>query len=84
MPEEPSSESAFDLLQNILEHKFRNIFLLTRAFISKACSSEDKFPVHREPLAVLGDPIISSIVVEYVIKELKYTEKGEISRFRDK
>jgi ribonuclease-3 len=73
----------FDALQSSLGIKFKNINLLSQAFIHRSYLNEIKTSTHsNERLEFLGDSILSLIVSNYLYNQRPADAEGELTNLR--
>lgn len=69
-------------LEKDLKYKFKNPFLLEKALTHSSYSTEKKLPYNNERLELLGDSVISLIVIEYLINKYQERDEGYLSKLK--
>lgn len=72
----------FSELQNSLNYSFKNIRLLDKALTHRSYSAERRLSYSNERLELLGDSVISLVVVEYLIKKFPDKDEGYLSKVK--
>lgn len=72
----------FSELQNNLNYNFKNLKYLDKALTHRSYSSERKLNYSNERLELLGDSVISLVVIEYLIKKFPDKDEGYISKLK--
>lgn len=70
------------LLQKHLKYEFKNLKLLDKALTHRSYSSERKLSYSNERLELLGDSVISLIVIEYLINKFPDKDEGYLSKLK--
>ena len=72
----------FSQIQKDLKYEFKNPKLLDKALTHRSYSAERKLPYSNERLELLGDSVITLVVIEYLIKKFPNKDEGYLSKIK--